>query len=147
MVFDAHARAFEMLGGVTRRGIYDNMKTAVDAVFMGKERRFNSRFQERCSHYVIDPVACTPASGWEKGEGPRTKLAKPGTTSSSPACGSPRLRFEPDQETIRGIVSPANGTAGWRRSASAARVWIAIPSFASRPSERSPRRHPVRCTD
>ena len=68
MVFDAHARAFEMLGGVTRRGIYDNMKTAVDAVFMGKERRFNSRFQEMCSHYVIDPVACTPASGWEKGQ-------------------------------------------------------------------------------
>ena len=68
MVFDAHARAFEMLGGVTRRGIYDNMKTAVDAVFTGKERRFNSRFQEMCSHYVIDPVACTPASGWEKGQ-------------------------------------------------------------------------------
>jgi transposase len=68
MVFDAHARAFEMLGGVTRRGIYDNMKTAVDAVFMGKERRFNSRFQEMCSHYAIDPVACTPASGWEKGQ-------------------------------------------------------------------------------
>ncbi len=68
MVFDAHARAFEMLGGVTRRGIYDKMKTAVDAVFMGKERRFNSRFHEMCSHYVIDPVAGTPASGWEKGQ-------------------------------------------------------------------------------
>ena len=68
MVFDAHNRAFEALGGVTRRGIYDNMKTAVDAVFMGKERRFNSRFQEMCSHFVIDPVACTPASGWEKGQ-------------------------------------------------------------------------------
>ena len=68
MVFDAHARAFKTLGGVTRRGIYDNMKTAVDAVFTGKERRFNSRFQEMCSHYVIDPVACTPASGCEKGQ-------------------------------------------------------------------------------
>ena len=68
MVFDAHARAFETLGGVTRRGIYDNMKTAVDAVLTGKERRFNSRFQEMRSHYVIDPVACTPASGWEKGQ-------------------------------------------------------------------------------
>ncbi len=21
-----------------------------------------------CSHYLIDPVACTPASGWEKGQ-------------------------------------------------------------------------------
>ena len=29
MVFDAHRSAFEFFGGVTRRGIYDNMKTAV----------------------------------------------------------------------------------------------------------------------
>jgi len=33
MVFDAHARAFAALGGVPRRGIYDNMKTAVDGVW------------------------------------------------------------------------------------------------------------------
>jgi transposase len=43
MVFDAHARAFASFGGVTARGIYDNMKTAVDAVFAGKTRRFNRR--------------------------------------------------------------------------------------------------------
>jgi hypothetical protein len=30
MLYDAHARAFTALGGVTKRGIYDNMKTAVD---------------------------------------------------------------------------------------------------------------------
>ena len=30
MLFDAHTRAFAALGGVPRRGIYDNMKTAVD---------------------------------------------------------------------------------------------------------------------
>jgi transposase len=28
MVFDAHAKAFEFLGGVPRRGIYDNLKPA-----------------------------------------------------------------------------------------------------------------------
>ena len=33
MLFDAHDKAFEFFGGVTRRGIYDNMKTAVDKVF------------------------------------------------------------------------------------------------------------------
>ena len=33
MVFDAHARAFEFFGGVPRRGIYDNLKPAVDAIF------------------------------------------------------------------------------------------------------------------
>jgi transposase len=68
MVFDAHARAFATFGGVPWRGIYDNMKTAVEAVFVGKERRFNRRFEQMCSHYLIEPVACTPASGWEKGQ-------------------------------------------------------------------------------
>ena len=39
MLFDAHTRAFAALGGVARRGIYDNMKTAVDKVKKGKGRR------------------------------------------------------------------------------------------------------------
>ena len=34
MLFDAHTRAFQALGGVARRGIYDNMKTAGDKVKM-----------------------------------------------------------------------------------------------------------------
>jgi len=68
MVFDAHERAFKFWGGTCVRGIYDNMKTAVDAVFIGKERKFNRCFSKMCSHYLVDPVACTPASGWEKGQ-------------------------------------------------------------------------------
>lgn len=44
------------------------MKTAVDAIFVGKERAYNRRFLQMCSHYLVDPVACTPASGWEKGQ-------------------------------------------------------------------------------
>jgi hypothetical protein len=32
MVFDAHDRAFRLFGGACRRGIYDNMTTAVEAV-------------------------------------------------------------------------------------------------------------------
>ncbi len=39
MVFDAHDRGFAFFRGACVRGIYDNMKTAVDAVFVGKERR------------------------------------------------------------------------------------------------------------
>ena len=50
------------------RGIYDNMKTVVDAIYVGKERKYNRRFLQMCSHYLVDPVACTPASGWEKGQ-------------------------------------------------------------------------------
>src|SRR5207248_1109488 len=44
MVFDAHDRAFAFFKGTCTRGIYDNMKTAVDAVFLGKDRQFNRRF-------------------------------------------------------------------------------------------------------
>src|SRR3981081_989951 len=68
LVFDAHDKAFRFYGGVCRRGIYDNMKTAVEAIFVGKARRYNRRFLQMCSHHLIEPVACTPASGWEKGQ-------------------------------------------------------------------------------
>jgi len=68
MVFDAHDKAFAFFGGACARGIYDNMKTAVDAIFTGKDRRYNRRFEQMCGHYLVDPVACTPASGWEKGQ-------------------------------------------------------------------------------
>ena len=68
MVFDAHDRAFAFFGGTCTRGIYDNMKTAVETVFVGKERQYNRRFLQMCSHYLVQPVACTPASGWEKGQ-------------------------------------------------------------------------------
>ena len=68
MVFDAHDRAFAFFRGTCQRGIYDNMKTAVDTVFVGKDRGYNRRFLQMCSHYLIDPTACTPAAGWEKGQ-------------------------------------------------------------------------------
>lgn len=68
MVFDAHDRAFAFFRGACRRGIYDNMRTAVDAVFAGRDRAFNRRFGQMCSHYLVEPTACTPASGWEKGQ-------------------------------------------------------------------------------
>jgi hypothetical protein len=68
MVFDAHNRAFAFFKGTCTRGIYNNMKTAVDSVFVGKDRQYNRRFLRMCSHYLVDPVACTPASGWEKGQ-------------------------------------------------------------------------------
>ncbi len=68
MVLDAHVRAFEFFGGSCRKGIYDNLKTVVTKVLMGKDRTFNRRFQNLASHYLFEPVACTPAAGWEKGQ-------------------------------------------------------------------------------
>jgi hypothetical protein len=48
MVFDAHGHALAYFGAVPLRGIYDNLKAAVDAVFVGKERKFNRRFLATC---------------------------------------------------------------------------------------------------
>jgi transposase len=67
MLFDAHTRAFTAFGGVARRGIYDNMKTAVDKVKKGKGRVVNARFFAMTAHYLFDPDFCNVASGWEKG--------------------------------------------------------------------------------
>jgi transposase len=67
MLFDAHTRSFAALGGVPRRGIYDNMKTAVDKVQKSKGRVVNARFTVMCAHYLFDPDFCNVASGWEKG--------------------------------------------------------------------------------
>ena len=68
MLFDAHNHAFRVFGGVPRRGIYDNMKTAIDRVGHGKERNVNARFLAMASHYLFEPEFCNPASGWEKGQ-------------------------------------------------------------------------------
>ncbi len=68
MLFDAHNHAFATFGGVPARGIYDNMKTAVDKVKRGKQRDVNIRFTAMVSHYLYDANFCNPASGWEKGQ-------------------------------------------------------------------------------
>ena len=87
MVFDAHARGFTFFGGVPTRGIYDNMKTAVTTVFTGKERLFNHRFLLMANHYMVEPVACSPASGWEKGQ------VEHQVQTSRGRFFQPRLRF------------------------------------------------------
>ncbi|HIL96552.1 MAG: IS21 family transposase [bacterium] len=68
MLFDAHYHCLAALGGIPERGIYDNMKTAVDKVKRGKERVVNKRFQAMVSHYLFDAEFCNPAAGWEKGQ-------------------------------------------------------------------------------
>ena len=68
MVLDAFVRALAFFGGVPRRVIIDNPKTMVTFVSRSKDRIFHPRFLALMNHYVIEPVACTPASGWEKGQ-------------------------------------------------------------------------------
>lgn len=68
MLFDAHNHAFRVLGGIPERGIYDNMKTAVDKVGRGKQRQVNARFRAMVSHFLFEAEFCNPAAGWEKGQ-------------------------------------------------------------------------------
>ena len=67
MLYDAHTRAFIALGGIAKRGIYDNMKTAVDKVAKRNGRVVNARFFAMTAHYLFEPDFCNVASGWEKG--------------------------------------------------------------------------------
>jgi transposase len=66
MLFDAHNHAFRVFGGILGRGIYDNMRTAIDRVGRGKEHDVNVRFLAMASHYLFEPEFCNPASDWEK---------------------------------------------------------------------------------
>ena len=68
MLFDAHNHAFRVFGGVPERGIYDNMRTAIDHVGRGKARTVNKRFRAMVSHFLFDADFCNPAAGWEKGQ-------------------------------------------------------------------------------
>lgn len=68
MLFDAHTRCLTGLGGIPRRGIYDNMKTAVDRTpRKDRGRVVNARFAAMTAHYLFDADFCNVASGWEKG--------------------------------------------------------------------------------
>jgi len=68
MVLDAHRQALSFYQGIPRKVIIDNPKTMVSAIGVGKGREFNTRFLAMMNHYLIEPVACTPAAGWEKGQ-------------------------------------------------------------------------------
>jgi transposase len=57
-----------VLGGVPRRGIYDNMRTAVDKIGRGKGRQVNARFSAMVRYFSFEAEFCNPASAWEKGQ-------------------------------------------------------------------------------
>src|SRR5207344_2775840 len=62
MVFDAHERAFAFFKGACQRGIYDNMKTAVETIFVGKDRQYNRRFLQMWLDEDDEDLAQVPAS-------------------------------------------------------------------------------------
>ena len=67
MMLDAQQRAFQYFGGVCKRGIYDNMRTAVKKILKGHRRNLHEKFIRFSSHYLFEASFCSPASGNEKG--------------------------------------------------------------------------------
>jgi len=128
MVFDAHDRAFAFFKGTCTRGIYDNMKTAVETIFVGKERLYNRRFQQMCGHYLVEPVACTPASGWEKGQ------VENQVGLVRERFFTPRLRFKTYEELNAWLLDQCVGYAKAHRHPEE-REWTVWQAFeAERPS-------------
>ena len=68
MLLDAFNHALAFYQGVPKRVLIDNPKTMVVRIGQGKERDFHPRFMALMNHYLLEPVACTPAAGWEKGQ-------------------------------------------------------------------------------
>lgn len=116
MVFDAHIRAFAFFGGVPLRLVYDNLKTVVDAIFVGKERQFNRRFLALANHYLFEPVACTPESGWEKGQ------VENQVGNVREWLFTPRLRFADFTEMNGWLARRCHELAGRRHPAEAGRT-------------------------
>jgi hypothetical protein len=52
----------------------------------------NRRFLQMCGHYLVEPVACTPGAGWEKGQ------AENQVGVARRRLFTPRLRFESHEE-------------------------------------------------
>lgn len=124
MVFDAHNRAFSFFGGVPVRMVYDNPKTIVQVLYAGKARQFNRRFLALANHYLFEPVACTPASGW--GEAGFRKacfaLPQPARYADRAVGREARGRWRTRSATCGNGCSPPgpasgtwpNSTPGWR---------------------------------
>jgi len=63
---EGHIRAFNFYGGVARRCIYDNLKSAVIRG-CGTQAVKHEKLKELEAHYGFDSDFCNPAAGWEKG--------------------------------------------------------------------------------
>lgn len=62
-----HIHAFRFFGGITRKILYDNLKT-VCLARIGSDIRFNPKFLEFSGVHLFEPVLCNPRRGNEKGK-------------------------------------------------------------------------------
>ena len=89
VVFEAHNKASVLRRHLSARHLRQH-EDCGGSDFVGKARQYNRRFLQMCSHHLVEPVACTPASGWEKDS------RKPGRqTARSAVPAKPRYRAWP----------------------------------------------------
>ena len=65
--FEGHVEAFKYFGGVFGRLVYDNLRTAVQRVLEGHNRREQRAFVTLRSTYLFAAQFCNPGEGHEKG--------------------------------------------------------------------------------
>jgi transposase len=65
--FDAHEHTFDFFNGVPGQILYDNLKTAVKKVLVGRKREEQDAFLKFRAHHGFDSQFCNPAKGNEKG--------------------------------------------------------------------------------
>lgn len=66
-LFEGHIQAFAFFGGVFPTVIYDNLTTAVEKVFRGKDRRLQESFVRFNAYYNFNARFCNAGKGNEKG--------------------------------------------------------------------------------
>jgi transposase len=64
---DGHVRAFQAIGAVPHRLVYDNLSAAVKRRLMHGARELSDRFKALSSHYVFEPCFARPGEGHDKG--------------------------------------------------------------------------------
>ncbi|AQS60345.1 IS21 family transposase [Desulforamulus ferrireducens] len=65
--FDAHEKAFAFFNGVPQSILYDNLKTAVKRMLVGRKREEQDAFIKFRAHHGFDSDFCNRAKGNEKG--------------------------------------------------------------------------------
>jgi hypothetical protein len=90
--------------------IDDNLKTLVEAMLSGEERRFNRRFLALANLDLFEPVACTPGSGWEKG---CLKLGELKPTQNAVGMAEFNARSPGSRQRVRTLWKTSSCRAGF----------------------------------
>jgi len=74
-ILEGMVGAFEFFGRVPKEVWWDNPKTVATSILLGRERQLHPRYAALASHYVFNPLFCTPARGNEKPDAESTVKA------------------------------------------------------------------------